>query len=180
MKNKLTYFIARSSMFGIGFFLIFQNAGKDTWISILLGTILGLIILYIYNIIKNHLQNDTLQNKLKQTLIGKIYIVIMLLFYLYLTFITLMLLPLFVNSFYLTTTPKIIVNIPFLILAIYLSFKDKGKAYNPLEKKDPNLNVSIDQRTIGGLGIYMVKSMVDEISYEHLDDTNILYIKKNF
>ena len=63
---------------------------------------------------------------------------------------------------------------------IYLSFKDKGKAYNPLEKKDPNLNVSIDQRTIGGLGIYMVKSMVDEISYEHLDDTNILYIKKNF
>ena len=46
MKNKLTYFIARSSMFGIGFFLIFQNAGKDAWISILLGTLLGIIILY--------------------------------------------------------------------------------------------------------------------------------------
>lgn len=130
MKNKLTYFIARSSMFGIGFFLIFQNAGKDAWISILLGTLLGLIVLYIYNQIKKKLQNDTLENNLKNTFLGKIYLVLLLIFYLYLMFIALMLLPLFVNSFYLTTTPKILVNIPFLILAIYLSFKGKNTLEN--------------------------------------------------
>ena len=50
MKNKLTYFIARSSMFGIGFFLVFKNASKDAWISLILGTFLGIIVLYIYNL----------------------------------------------------------------------------------------------------------------------------------
>jgi len=130
MRNKLTYFIARSSMFGIGFFLIFQNAGKDAWISILLGTLLGLMILYIYNKIKQQLNNDTLENNLKSTTLGKFYIIILILFYLYLIMITLMLLPLFVNSFYLTTTPKIIVNIPFLLLAIYITFKGKSTLEN--------------------------------------------------
>jgi len=130
MKNKLTYFIARSSMFGIGFFLIFQNAGKDAWISILLGTLLGVIILYIYNKIKQNLNNKTLEDKLKQSLLGKFYYLIFIIFYLYLMIITLMLLPLFVNSFYLTTTPKLIVNIPFLILAIYITFKGKKTLEN--------------------------------------------------
>jgi len=81
MKNKLTYFIARSSMFGIGFFLIFQNAGKDAWISILLGTLLGVIILYIYNKIKQNLNNKTLEDKLKQSLLGKFYYLIFIIFY---------------------------------------------------------------------------------------------------
>jgi len=123
MKNKLTYFIARSSMFGIGFFLVFQNAGKDSWISILLGTLLGIAVLYIYNLIKKNLNNQSLESKLKSTFIGKIYNLIFIIFYLYLMIIVLMLLPLFVNSFYLTTTPKLLINIPFLILAVYITFK---------------------------------------------------------
>lgn len=125
MKNKLTYFIARSSMFGIGFFLIFQNSGKDAWISILLGTLLGIIVIYIYNKIKNYLNNKPLKENLKNTFIGKIYLLIFIIFYLYLMTIILMLLPLFVNSFYLTTTPKLMVNIPFLLLTVYISFKGK-------------------------------------------------------
>ena len=130
MKNKLTYFISRSSMFGIGFFLIFQTAGKDAWISILLGTLLGIIVLYIYNKIKQNLNNNTLEETLKKYNLGKIYNLILIIFYLYLMFIVLMLLPLFVNSFYLTTTPKLFVNIPFLILAIYISFKGKDTLKN--------------------------------------------------
>ena len=125
MNNNLTYFITRSSMFGIGFFLIFQNSGKDSWISVLLGTILGVIVLYIYNLIKKHLNKNKLEEKLKETFIGKIYIFIFIIFYLYLITIIFILLPLFVNSFYLTTTPKIIINIPFLFLAIYITFKGK-------------------------------------------------------
>lgn len=125
MKNKLTYFIARSSMFGIGFFNIFQNAGKDAWISVILGTLLGIIILYIYNLIKNNMNNKKLKDILQETFIGKIYKLIFILFYLYLMTIIFILLPLFVNSFYLTTTPKIIINLPFLLLAIYITFKGK-------------------------------------------------------
>lgn len=130
MRNKLTYFVSRSSMFGIGFFLIFQTAGKDSWISILLGTLLGILVLYIYNKIKLQLNNNTLEDTLKKSNLGKFYNLIIIIFYLYLMFIVLMLLPLFVNSFYLTTTPKLFVNIPFLILAIYISFKGKDTLEN--------------------------------------------------
>lgn len=130
MKNKLTYFVTRSSMFGIGFFLTFQNAGKDSWISIILGTLLGVMVLYIYNLIKKNLNNNLLENSLGNTIIGIIYKIIFIIFYLLLIIIILMLLPLFVNSFYLTTTPKLIVNIPFLLLAIYISFKGKHTLEN--------------------------------------------------
>ena len=130
MKNKLTYFIARSSMFGIGFFLLFQNAGKDAWISIILGTLLGLMVLYVYNQIKYNLNNKDLNYILNNSILGKIYNVIFIIFYLYLMIIILMLLPLFVNSFYLTNTPKIIVNIPFIVLAIYITFKGKSVIEN--------------------------------------------------
>jgi len=125
MKNKLTYFIARDSMFGLGFFLIFQNSGKDAWISVLLGTILGIIILYLYNLIKKNLNNNSLTETLKSTKLGIFYNFIFIIFYLYLMCIVLMLLPLFVNSFYLLTTPKLAINIPFIILAIYITFKGK-------------------------------------------------------
>ena len=130
MKNKLTYFIARSSMFGIGFFLIFQGAGKDAWISIILGTLLGIIVLCVYNQIRINLNKETLENTLKKSFLGNIYNIIFIIFYLLLMIIILMLLPLFVNSFYLTHTPKILVNIPFLILAIYLTFKGKNVIEN--------------------------------------------------
>ena len=125
MKNKLTYFIARDSMFGLGFFLIFQNSGKDAWISVLLGTILGIIILYLYNLIKKNLNNNSLTETLKSTKLGIFYNFIFIIFYLYLMCIVLMLLPLFVNSFYLLTTPKLAINLPFIILAIYITFKGK-------------------------------------------------------
>lgn len=125
MKNKLTYFISSSSMFGIGFFLLFKNAGKDAWISLLLGTLLGIMIIYLYSKIKMYLKNNNLKETLKNTFIGKIYLGIFFVFYLYLITIILILLPMFVNSFYLLYTPKIVVIIPFLLLAIYITYKEK-------------------------------------------------------
>lgn len=63
--------------------------------------------------------------------------------------------------------------------AIVLYFIDNGVFYDPLEKKDPDITLSADEREIGGLGIFMVKNMMDEISYEYKDGQNILKIKKN-
>ena len=80
MKNKLTYFVARDSMFGIGFFLIFQNSGKEAWISAILGTILGVIILYLYSLIKKNLNNRTLYDTLKTSKLGKFYNLILMFF----------------------------------------------------------------------------------------------------
>lgn len=63
-------------------------------------------------------------------------------------------------------------------LSVVVTFIDNGIAYNPLAKKDPDVTLTAEEREIGGLGIYMVKKSMDEISYEYKDGQNILRIKK--
>lgn len=55
---------------------------------------------------------------------------------------------------------------------------DEGKAFDPLEKEDPNIGLSLKDRQIGGLGIFIVKQVMDEVSYERKDGKNILTLKK--
>ena len=64
-------------------------------------------------------------------------------------------------------------------LAVVITFIDKGVPYDPLTKADPDTTLSVEERDIGGLGIYMVKKSMDEITYEYKDGQNILAIKKN-
>ena len=64
--------------------------------------------------------------------------------------------------------------------SVEITFIDSGKPYNPLEKDDPDTTLGIDEREIGGLGIFLVKKNVDDISYEYADGKNILRIKKFF
>ena len=64
-------------------------------------------------------------------------------------------------------------------LAVVITFIDQGVPYDPLAKEDPDISLSAEERKIGGLGIYMVKKSMDEITYEYRDGQNILAIKKN-
>ena len=64
-------------------------------------------------------------------------------------------------------------------MAVIITFMDHGIPYGPLEKEDPDVTLSLEERQIGGLGIYMVKKSMDEITYEYKDGQNILKIKKN-
>ena len=64
--------------------------------------------------------------------------------------------------------------------AVFLTFIDGGKPYNPLEKIDPDITLDVNEREIGGLGIFLVKKNVDEIFYERTGDKNILRMKKFF
>ena len=64
--------------------------------------------------------------------------------------------------------------------AVEITFIDGGKPYNPLEKDDPDTTLGIDEREIGGLGIFLVKKNVNDISYEYADGKNILRVKKFF
>ena len=63
-------------------------------------------------------------------------------------------------------------------LAVVISFIDNGVPYDPLAKEDPDITLSAEEREIGGLGIYMVKKSMDEVSYEYKDGQNILRIQK--
>ena len=62
--------------------------------------------------------------------------------------------------------------------AVVLRFIDSGVPYNPLDKEDPDVTLSAEQRNIGGLGIFMVKQSMDHVSYEYKDRKNIVTIKK--
>lgn len=58
--------------------------------------------------------------------------------------------------------------------SIICIFRDWGIPYNPLERPDPDVTLPPETRDIGGLGIYIVKNTVDEISYEYRENSNIL------
>ena len=59
-----------------------------------------------------------------------------------------------------------------------ITFIDNGVPYDPLTKEDPDITLAAEERQIGGLGIYMVKKTMDDITYEYKDGQNILRIRK--
>jgi sigma-B regulation protein RsbU (phosphoserine phosphatase) len=61
-----------------------------------------------------------------------------------------------------------------------LAFSDRGDPFNPLEHLDPDLDVSIPERDVGGLGILLVKRTMDNVYYERDGVTNRLIIKKSW
>jgi len=63
---------------------------------------------------------------------------------------------------------------------ITIEFTDIGTPYNPLEKKDPDITLSADERSIGGLGIFMVKKLMDSMDYRYENNKNILSISKKW
>ena len=64
-------------------------------------------------------------------------------------------------------------------MAVIITFIDHGMPYDPLSNKDPDVNIGLEDRMIGGLGIFLVKKTMDDISYEYKDGQNILKIRKN-
>jgi anti-sigma regulatory factor (Ser/Thr protein kinase) len=63
-------------------------------------------------------------------------------------------------------------------LSVVITFIDKGVPYDPLQASDPDTTLSAEERTIGGLGIFMVKKSMDEIAYRYENGSNILSIRK--
>ena len=59
-----------------------------------------------------------------------------------------------------------------------VAFKDGGKPFNPLERADPDLSLSAEERSIGGLGIFLTKKFMDSVEYEFVDGKNCLTITK--
>ena len=59
-----------------------------------------------------------------------------------------------------------------------LVFEDSGKPYNPLEKADPDITARAEDRPIGGLGIFMVKKIMDTVNYQYENGLNQLTMTK--
>lgn len=64
-------------------------------------------------------------------------------------------------------------------LSIAITFMDGGVPYNPLAMEDPDPDLIAENRSIGGFGIFMVKSTMDAVTYEYKNGRNVLMIRKN-
>jgi anti-sigma regulatory factor (Ser/Thr protein kinase) len=62
--------------------------------------------------------------------------------------------------------------------AVMITFIDHGVPYDPLAKEDPDITLSSEDRTIGGLGIFLVKKNMDDVKYEYVKGSNILTLVK--
>ena len=61
---------------------------------------------------------------------------------------------------------------------LVVTFFDSGIAYNPLEADPPKLDKPLAERQAGGLGLFMVKKMMDSVEYHRRDGRNVVILKK--
>ena len=62
---------------------------------------------------------------------------------------------------------------------ISITVTDEGKQFNPLEASIPDVNKTLEERTIGGLGLQIVRAMMDSITYKYENNKNILLLIKS-
>lgn len=62
--------------------------------------------------------------------------------------------------------------------SLKIEISDEGIAFNPLEKEEPDLDVPIEDRQIGGLGIFMINEIMDDVFYRRENNHNILTMLK--
>ena len=63
-------------------------------------------------------------------------------------------------------------------LSVIITFIDGGVPYDPLQAAEPDTTLSAEERALGGLGIFMVRKSMDEITYRYENGLNILSIRK--
>jgi anti-sigma regulatory factor (Ser/Thr protein kinase) len=61
---------------------------------------------------------------------------------------------------------------------ITIEFEDSGEAFDPLSLADPDITLSAEERKIGGLGLFLVKNLMDSIAYRRVGKKNILTLQK--
>jgi anti-sigma regulatory factor (Ser/Thr protein kinase) len=59
-----------------------------------------------------------------------------------------------------------------------ITVEDDGVPFNPIARAEPRLPATVEDCTIGGLGIYLIKNLMDDIRYRRRQDKNVLTLKK--
>ncbi len=63
---------------------------------------------------------------------------------------------------------------------VRIVFRDQGKPYDPLQKEDPDIARKLEDREVGGLGIFLVKKTMDDMRYAYEDGRNVLTLIKRY
>jgi serine/threonine-protein kinase RsbW len=62
---------------------------------------------------------------------------------------------------------------------LLITIIDDGHKYDPTLKADPDITLSVDERLVGGLGIFLIKKIMDKVEYERRENRNLLILTKN-
>jgi anti-sigma regulatory factor (Ser/Thr protein kinase) len=62
--------------------------------------------------------------------------------------------------------------------ALKIVVQDDGVAFNPFDQEAPNLNMQIDERDLGGVGIHLVKEFMDDCAYQRVGQRNVVTLLK--
>ncbi len=62
---------------------------------------------------------------------------------------------------------------------VIINIEDDAKSFNPLEKVDPDFPENVEEAKIGGLGILIIRKIMDNVTYERSQGKNKLTMKKN-
>jgi anti-sigma regulatory factor (Ser/Thr protein kinase) len=61
---------------------------------------------------------------------------------------------------------------------VIAAVEDDGAPFNPLVPSEPDTNSPLEERPIGGLGIHLVRNLMDRLEYRRIDDRNRLVMRK--
>jgi anti-sigma regulatory factor (Ser/Thr protein kinase) len=73
---------------------------------------------------------------------------------------------------------EIVVTLSYVRPEILLEVQDGGRAFDPLQTPSPDLTASLQERKVGGLGIHLIRSLMDDVSYTRTVDKNCLRMVK--
>jgi serine/threonine-protein kinase RsbW len=62
---------------------------------------------------------------------------------------------------------------------LVITLTDDGQAYDPTQKADPDIELPAEKRQVGGLGIFLIRKIMDKVEYERKDNKNYLILTKN-
>lgn len=77
-----------------------------------------------------------------------------------------------------TAEHRILVEVHLTAGVLEAALSDDGTPFDPFAMETPDLEAELDERRIGGLGVHLVRSMMDEVRYERTNDRNVVVIRK--
>lgn len=126
-KGILGYFLSRSLFLGGGISTLFLYSSKDAYLAIILGTILGIGIIYITSYVNKNSNVSLKELIAKKNILNIIIRIVYIIYLLFLIFIILIILATFLYSYFLPFTPSVVSCLPFIFLATFLNPKNINK-----------------------------------------------------
>ncbi len=74
---------------------------------------------------------------------------------------------------------EIVISVELTPRKLVVSIEDDGLPFNPFAQEEPNTNIPIEDMEIGGLGIHLVKNVMDEFTYHRRQNANLVVLSKD-